>query len=134
MTIWSNRRTWATTTSRACWLRSGRSPRRLSSTSTAAASAVMGERSSWETSDAKRTSRSIRVCTASAIPLNELASSARSGSASGAMRASRPPEAISPAALDTRVSGRSSRRLVHQPRPAANSVVTPAPMASAVAR
>ena len=42
ITIWSNRRTWPTTTSSACWLRSGRSPRRLSSTSTAAASAVIG--------------------------------------------------------------------------------------------
>ncbi len=95
---------------------------------------MIGERSSWETSEAKRTSRSMRVCTASAMPLNELARSARSGSASGAMRASRPPEAISLAAVDTRDNGSSRRRLVHHPSAAANSVVTPAPMAIAVAR
>ena len=46
----SKRRTWPTTTSSACWVRSGSSPRRPSMTSAAAARAVIGERSSWLTS------------------------------------------------------------------------------------
>ena len=54
MTMASKRRTWPTTTSSACWVRSGSSPRRPSMTSAAAARAVIGERSSWLTSEAKR--------------------------------------------------------------------------------
>ena len=133
ITIWSNRRTWVTTTSSACWVRSGRSARRPSSTSTAAESAVMGERSSWLTSLAKRASRSSRAWTASAMSLNEVASRARSGSPPGAIRASRPPSAISPAAWATRVSGRRSRRFVHHPMNPAMSAVTAAPTRRAVA-
>ena len=82
----------STTTSSACCVRSGRSSRRASSTSTAADRAVIGERSSWLTSDAKRASRSIRACTASAMSLNESARRSRSGSLSGSSRVSRPPD------------------------------------------
>ncbi len=114
----SKRRTWLTTTSSACCVRSGMSSRRASSTSTAAVSAVIGDRSSWLTSEANRASRSIRVCTASAISLNDPASRSRSGSDSGARRVSRPPEAISSAASATWLSGRSSRRLVARPKSA----------------
>ena len=58
--IASNRRTWAMRRSRACWDRSESSLRRDASTSAAAVIAVMGERSSWLTSEAKRSSRSRR--------------------------------------------------------------------------
>ena len=128
----SKRRIWLTTTSSACWVRSGMSSRRASSTSTAAARAVIGERSSWLTSEAKRASRSIRVCTASAISLNEPANRSRSGSDSGARRVSSPPEAMSSAASATWLSGRSSRRLVARPNRVASSRVPAAPSVSAV--
>ena len=111
-TIWSKRWTWLTTTSRAFCDRSGSSLRRPSSTSTAADRAVMGERSSWLTSEAKRASRSMRLWTASAMSLNELTSRSRSGSGSGSSRVSKSPDASSLAAPATRESGRSSRRLV----------------------
>ena len=128
----SKRRIWLTTMSRACCVRSGMSSRRASSTSTAAARAVIGERSSWLTSEAKRASRSIRVCTASAISLNEPANRSRSGSDSGASRVSSPPEAMSSAASATWLSGRSSRRLVARPNRVASSRVPAAPSVSAV--
>ena len=112
------------TTSRACCERAGRSSRRASSTSTAAVSAVSGERSSWLTSEAKRASRSMRSWTASAMLLNELTSRCRSGSASSGRRVSRPPSASSLAASATRDSGFRRRRLAHQPSPAEASTVT----------
>ena len=49
---------------------------------------MIGERSSWLTSEAKRACRSIRLWTASAMSLNELTSRCRSGSDSGARRVS----------------------------------------------
>ena len=52
-------------------------------TSAAAASAVIGERSSWLTSEAKRASRSMRACTASAMSLNESAEPVEVGVALG---------------------------------------------------
>ena len=66
------------------------------------------------------------------MSLKDLASLARSGSDSGAMRASNPPEAISPAVVATREIGRNRRRLVDQPSAPAKIVVTAAPIASAV--
>ena len=48
------------------------------------------------------------------------------------MRASKPPDAISPAVVATREMGRSSRRLVDQPSAPAKIVVTAMPIASAV--
>ena len=126
----SKRRTWPTTTSSACWVRSGSSPRRPSMTSAAAASAVIGERSSWLTSEAKRASRSMRAWTASAMSLNESARRSRSGSPSRTTRVSRSPAAISPAASVMRPSGRSSRPLVHQPAKLASRIVTTDPTTS----
>ena len=123
----SNRRTWLTTTSSACCVRSGSSVRRASSTSTAADRAVIGDRSSWLTSDANRTSRSILACTASAMSLNVPARRARSGSLAGSRRAPSPPDAISPAASATLLNGRSKRRLVDQPKNVAKTVATNAP-------
>ena len=115
MTMASKRRTWPTTTSSACCVRSGSSPRRPWMTSAAAAKAVIGERSSWLTSEAKRASRSMRAWTASAMSLNELTSRSRSGSPSRATRVLRSPAAISPAASVIRPSGWTRRRLVHHP-------------------
>ena len=92
----------------------------------------MGERSSCDTSDAKRVSRSMRLCTASAISLNERVSWPRSGSGSTSSRVSRPPDASWPAAAATRLRGRSRRREAHQPTPAAARAVTLAAMISDV--
>ena len=100
---------------------SGRSARRPSRTSIAAESVVMGDRSSWLTSEAKRASRSMRALDGVGHLVERLASRSRSGSASSATRVSSPPDAMSPGrGRLTRPSGRSRRRLVHQPDAAAS--------------
>ena len=127
----SKRRTWPTTTSRACWVRSGSSPRRPLMTSAAAARAVIGERSSWLTSEAKRASRSMRACTASAMSLNELASRSRSGSPSRATRVLEVAGGDLAGGVGDPSERRSRRWLVHQPTPVARSTVIAEPMTSA---
>ena len=96
-------------------------------------SAVTGERSSWLTSLAKRTSRSMRDRTASTMSLNDRASRASSGSRSSSSLVSRPPEAISPAALATRRSGPSTPRLMVKPSRPAATVMRVTPTESVVA-
>ena len=59
---------------------SGNSDERCLTSSTLALSTVRGVRSSWLTLDANRCSRSIRVCRASTISLNELTNGSRSPS------------------------------------------------------
>ena len=116
ITIASKRRTWPTTTSSACWVRSGSSSRRASSTSTAAARAVIGERSSWLTSEAKRGSRSIRSCTASAISLNESGEPVEVGVGLRLEPGVEPAGGDLAGGVGDPPSGRSSRRLVDQPK------------------
>ena len=132
ITILSKRLIWVAITSSACWLRSDSSLRRATSTSTAALSAVIGERNSWLTSLAKRTSRSMRSWRVSAISLKVTARRLRSGSFSGSSRASRRPLAMSLAASATRPTGRRRRREVNQPSAMAVAVATMRPARSAL--
>ncbi|NDC26773.1 MAG: ATP-binding protein [Actinobacteria bacterium] len=132
ITVRSNRLTCEATMSIAWRLRSVKSSRRATMTSTAAASAVTGLRSSWLTSLAKRCSRSIRACTASAMSLNESTSWSRSGSSSGSSRVSSRPVAMVLAAFVTRASGRSAVRLMMKPRKPAAMVMRITPARSVV--
>jgi hypothetical protein len=113
----------ASTSSTACRDRSFR-PRWLASTSTAADIVINGDRSSWLTSDAKRASRSMRSCRACAMSLNDMASGPRSGSAVPPRRVSSRPPAMACAAWLTSLSGVSTRRLAHHPRPPPANVVS----------
>ena len=131
-TVRSKRLTWDCKISIASLLRSENSALFETNTSTAAPRAVTGERSSWLTSLAKRCSRSMRCCTASAISLKDVTSLSRSGSFSTSRRVSSPPVAISSAAPVTRSSGRKTLRLVVDPRNAAATVIKMTPISSVV--
>ena len=131
-TVRSKRLTCDARMSIASLFRSENSARFKTSTSTEATRAVTGERNSWLTSLAKRCSRSMRCCTASAISLNEVTSLSRSGSFSISSRVSSPPVAMSSAAPVTRKRGRNTFRLVVDPRKAAATVIKMTPMSSVV--
>ncbi len=90
---------------------------------------MTGDRSSWETSEANRASRSMRSWSARAIWLNETTSSSRSASEVSSNRVSIWPSAMARAASLTSASGRRVRRLAHAPMAAPDSVVMmPAPV------
>jgi hypothetical protein len=76
---------------------------------------VTGERSSWLTSEANRASLATRACRSPAVSLNAAAIGPRSLSSRSGSRVDRSPCAIRAAAEVSSVSGRSTRRLAHQP-------------------
>ena len=95
---------------------SGISSRRLSSTSTEAASVISGDRSSWLTSDANRASRSMRSCSAGAMSLNDAGEHVRGRGRRPARAGCRAGRRRWPAAAGRRrPAGCSARRLAHQP-------------------
>ena len=125
---WKRRRSALSRSSARCE-RAGSLSRSASSTSTAAANVVNGDRNSWLTSELNCASRSMRSWSWSTIALNEWVSPSRSGSAAvESRRVSRSPLAMAPAARDTSVSGRNERTLAKRPNAMPRTVVTtPAP-------